>query len=96
MNTPASNEHATTDRLAERAHESVDKFSKTAGKAEERIRQEAKDAEAHVQDVGQKAKERSNEILQSIGGFVRDKPLTSLGIAFVTGTVLSALSRHRS
>ena len=94
MSNPASSDHATTDRLSERAHESVDKFSKTAGKAEERIRHEAKDAEAYVRDVGQQAKERSNEILQSISVFVRDNPLISLGLAFAAGTLLSAFRRR--
>lgn len=96
MSNSASNDHATTDRITERAHESVDKFSKTAGKAEEQIRHTAADAEARVKDAGQKVKERSGEALHSINVFVRDKPLISLGLAFVAGTLLSALLRHRS
>lgn len=83
MSTPASGDHATTDRISERAHETVDRIAKSAGKGEERIRHEAADA-----------RERSDETLQSISVFVRDNPLTSLGLAFAAGTLLSVLRRR--
>ncbi len=94
MTQPASGDHATTDRISERAHESVDQFAKTAGKAEERIRHEAADAEARVRDAGQKAKARSDETLHSISVFVQENPLMSLGIAFAAGSLVSALRRR--
>lgn len=83
MSKPASGDHATTDHLSERAHETVDRIAKTAGKGEERIRHEAADV-----------KERSDETLQSISAYVRDNPLTSLGLAFAAGALLSALRRR--
>ncbi len=94
MSKPTTGDHATTDRLSERAHESVDQIAKTAGKAEERIRNGAEDAEARIREAGQKARERSGDTLQSISVFVRDNPLTSLGLAFAAGTLLSALRRR--
>ena len=94
MNTSASSDHATTDRLSERAHESVNQVAKTAGKAEERIRQEAADAEATVRDAGHKIKEHTDQTLQSVTVFVRDNPLFSLGLSFVAGMLLSALRRR--
>lgn len=96
MSKSANSEHATTDRLSERAHESVDQFARTAGKGEEQIRHKAADAEASVRDAGKKAKKRSGEAMQSINAFVQDKPLISLGIAFAAGTLLSALLSRRS
>lgn len=96
MSKSTNSDHSTTDHLSERAHESVDQFAQSAGKAEERIRHGAADAESRVRDAGQTAKQRSNEILQLLGVFVRDKPLTSLGIAFAAGTLLSAALRHRT
>lgn len=96
MNKQAGSDHATTDRFSERAHESVDQVAKTAGKAEERIRHEAADAETRIRDAGQKAKDRSNEIVKVVGDFIQDKPLTSLGIAFAAGTLLSAILRRRT
>lgn len=94
MSKPANGGHATTDHLTERAHESVDQISKTAGKTEERIREQAGNAEDLVRNAGQKTRERSGKTLQSISGFVQDNPLTSLGLAFTAGTLLSALKRR--
>lgn len=85
--------HTTTDRMSESAHESVDQVAKTAGKAEERIRHEASEAQAHVREAGQKTRERTDDTLQSISGFVQDNPMISLGLAFAAGTLLSALKR---
>lgn len=94
MSKPASSDHATTDRLSERAHESVDQFAKTAGKAEERIRHEATDAEARVRDAGQQVKARSDETLHAINDFVQENPLMSLGIAFAAGSLVTAWRRR--
>ncbi|WP_024326477.1 YqjD family protein [Thioalkalivibrio sp. AKL19] len=94
MTTPGTSEHATTDRLSERAHETVDQAAKTAAKAEERIRHQAAGAEERVKEAGQQVKERSDETLKSVTGFVRENPLLSLGIAFAAGTLVSALRRR--
>ncbi|MEX0624198.1 YqjD family protein [Saccharospirillum sp.] len=93
MTKQTSSDHSTTDRLSESAHESVDHIAKTAGKAEERIRHEAAYAQAHVKEAGQKTKERTEDTLQSISGFVRENPLMSVGLAFAAGSLLSALKR---
>lgn len=94
MSKSASSNHDTTDRVSESAHESVDRVAETAGKGEEKIRREAANADARARDAGQKVKERSDETLHSIGVFVRDNPLTSLGIAFAAGTLVSAFTRR--
>lgn len=94
MSKSANGDHATTDHLTERAHESVDQISRTAGKAEERIRKEAGNAENLVRNASQKTRNQSGEALKSISGFVQDNPLTSLGLAFAAGTLLSALKRR--
>ena len=96
MNKESHSDHSTTDRLSERAHESVDQFAKTAAKGEERFRHHAADAEAGIRHAGEQAKDRTDDILKSVGVFVRDKPLASLGLAFAAGTLLSAVLRHRS
>lgn len=94
MSKSASGDHATTDHLSERAHATVDRIADTAGKGEERIRHEAEEAGTRVREAGQKAKERSDETLHAVGGFVRDNPLISLGLAFAAGALVSALSRR--
>lgn len=95
MSKSSKSDHATTDRLSERAHESVDQVARSAGKAEERIRHEAGDAGIRVRKAGRKAKKHSGETLHSVGEFVEDNPLLSLGLAFTAGTLVSAW-RHRS
>lgn len=87
-------DHATTDRISESAHESVDQIAKTAGKAEERIRHGAADAEVHVRDAAQRARKGSEKTLESVGGFVREKPFISVGIAVVAGALLSSFRRR--
>lgn len=94
MSKSVTGDHATTDRLSERAHESVDRIARTAGKGEERVRHEAADAEARVRDVGQKAREKSDEALRTLDVFVRDRPLLSIGLAFAAGSLVSALVRR--
>lgn len=94
MSESASSDHATTDRLSQHAHDSVDRIARTAGKGEEKLRVGAADAETRVREAGQHARERSDETLHSIGVFVRDNPLTSLGIAFAAGSLVSAFTRR--
>ncbi len=94
MSKSVSSDHATTDSLSENAHHSVNQIAKNAGKAEERIRNGADDAQAHISEAGQKAKERSSKTVESISGFVRDNPLTSLSLVFAAGTLFSALRRR--
>ncbi|QEW07525.1 DUF883 family protein [Nitrincola iocasae] len=89
-----SNDHATTDRFSESAHESVDQIAKSAGRAEERIRHEAEDAKDYVKDAKQKTKQRSDEAMNTVSLFVQENPLISLGIAFAAGSLLSALKRR--
>lgn len=94
MSNKTNGDHPTTDRLSEHAHESVDKTAGTAAKAEERHRHETEDAQARVSDMGQKGKRRSEEALHSVSHFVEENPLTSLGIAFAAGALLSSLRRR--
>lgn len=94
MSNKTNDDHSTTDRLSERAHESVDQVAGKASKAEERIRNKAGDAKDRANDVEQKAKRRSEEALHSVSNFVEENPLTSLGLAFAAGTLLSALRRR--
>lgn len=94
MSKKTNGEHTTTDRLAESAHESVDRIAESAGKGEERIRREAADAEALITEAGQRARESSEESLQSLSAFVHKNPLLALYIAFTTGALLSTFRRR--
>lgn len=76
--------HETTDRFANRAHEAVDSAAETVKHAEERIR-----------ETTEQARVRSQDLISSVGEYVKDNPLTALGIAFAAGTIFSALTRRR-
>ncbi|WP_254276710.1 YqjD family protein [Halomonas sp. 3H] len=88
-------EHETTDRVAGKAHEAVDRAAQTAGKAEEYARQQASHADEHVRGAAAHGRQRADDTLERITGFVREKPLVSIGIAFVAGVLYSALTRRR-
>lgn len=75
--------HQTTDQVAGKAHEAVDAAAETAGRAEERLRDSTDDVRG-----------RSDDILNSVAGYVKENPLTSLGLAFAAGTILSSLTRR--
>lgn len=94
MSKSASGNHATTDRLLKRLQESMDRFAKTAGKAEKRMRHEAGDTKARVSKAGEKARKRSEKTVHSVSVFVRDNPLTSLGLALAAGSLMSAIARR--
>lgn len=75
--------HQTTDRVADYAHKAVDRTAETAARAEERLRERR-----------EQARERSQDLLQRVDTYVRDKPLTSLGLAFVAGAIISSWTRR--
>lgn len=75
----------TVDQFSEKTHEAVENAGRLAGEAEQRFR-----------DVAGKAQEGSQDLLAAVSGYVKENPFTALGIAFVAGSLVSALSRRRS
>ncbi|MCC5865716.1 MAG: DUF883 family protein [Wenzhouxiangella sp.] len=70
----------TTDKLAGKAHEAVDSAAEKVSDAEEKLREVA----AQGQDV-----------LTAVSNYIKENPLTALGLAFAAGTVFSSLTRRR-
>jgi ElaB/YqjD/DUF883 family membrane-anchored ribosome-binding protein len=70
----------TTEKLADKAHDAVDSAAEKVNEAEERIREMA----GHGQDV-----------MAAVSAYVKENPLTALGLAFAAGTIFSSLSRRR-
>ncbi len=70
----------TTEKLADKAHEAVDSAAEKVTHAEEKLR----DAAAQGQDV-----------LTAVSSYVKENPLTALGLAFAAGTIFSSLTRRR-
>lgn len=86
---------STTERVAAQAHEAVDRVAERAAPAEERIREGLSHADEEVRERAEKARQGSEDVLRVVGNYVRDNPLTALGLAFVAGTLLSALTRRK-
>lgn len=70
----------TADKLAGKAHDAVDSAAEKVGDAEEKLREMA----AQGQDV-----------MAAVSNYVKENPLTALGLAFAAGTIFSSLTRRR-
>ncbi len=88
-------EHQTTDRAAARAHEAIDRVAERAGRAEETVRERVSDADERFREKVQHGRERTDDLVSAVGTYVRENPLTSIGLAFAAGALLSSLSRRR-
>ncbi|WP_018864812.1 DUF883 family protein [Thioalkalivibrio sp. ARh3] len=91
----AENAASTTERVAAQAHEAVDRAAEHAAPAEEHIRERLSHADEEVRERAEKARQSSEDVLRVVGNYVRDNPLTAIGLAFVAGTLFSALTRRK-
>ncbi len=76
-------DRATTERAADAARSAVDKAAESAGAAEEKVRAAAEQLAT-----------RPQEVLEAVSHYVRENPMTALGLAFAAGTLFSALNRR--
>ncbi len=90
-----ANEHDTTDQIAGKAHEAVNRAAKTAGKAEEYAREHASHADQRVREIVVHGRHNTDDMLDRVNHYVREKPLMSVGIAFVAGVLYTTLMRRR-
>ncbi|GAB6058116.1 ElaB/YgaM/YqjD family protein [Desulfonatronum parangueonense] len=74
----------TVDQVSEKTHEAVDFAARMAGEAEHRLR-----------DVAEQAQHGSHDLIEAVTEYVKENPLTALGIAFVAGSLLSNFTRRR-
>lgn len=88
-------EHEITDQVTGKLHEVVDKAADSLGGAEERIRREAHEAGEKFREGKQQAQVRVEDVVGTVSTYVRENPLTALGIAFVAGSLISSLTRRR-
>jgi ElaB/YqjD/DUF883 family membrane-anchored ribosome-binding protein len=86
--------HSTVNRFTEKAHETVDRVAASAENAEDSLRAHAADAEARMREMGAKITDATHENTEHLRSYVRDNPLTSAGIAFAVGYVISAIMRR--
>jgi ElaB/YqjD/DUF883 family membrane-anchored ribosome-binding protein len=73
---------AAAGRMSERAHDAVDQMS---GRVQ--------DMTQRLGEQGQEWMERSDEMMESVRNYVREKPMVAIGIAAGVGFLLSRLLR---
>lgn len=80
MTKAKSSTQQTTDKIADKAHDAVDNAAEKAGRAEERLRE---------------ASEQGQDVITAVTDYVKENPLTALGLAFAAGTIFSSMTRRR-
>ncbi|MGJ7456535.1 DUF883 family protein [Halomonas sp. RA08-2] len=90
-----SSEHEITDQVAGKAQEALNRAAQTAGTAEEYTREHISHADERVREAATHGRERADDVLERVNTYVRDKPLTSIGLAFVAGVLYKTLTRRR-
>ena len=84
----------TSDHLAAKMHETVDRVADTARNAEQQIRSRAADLGERAREQEERALKAAQANLQKATSYVQENPLTSAGIAFVAGLLVSGLMRR--
>ena len=92
---PVEQAHSTVDQVAGRVHEAVDKKAEGLSSAEERLREEARDAAGKFREGKDFTCSQGEELISKVSDYVRENPLTTLGLAFLAGSICSALNRRR-
>ena len=87
--------HQTTDQVAGKAHEAVDWAAENAAKAEDFTREQASHADERVREAASQGRQRADDMIGTVNGYVRENPLMAIGIAFLAGAIYSSLTRRR-
>jgi ElaB/YqjD/DUF883 family membrane-anchored ribosome-binding protein len=74
----------TIDKAAKSAHEAVDTIASATNQASETL-----------VEKGERLKNAEQQLMENCRGYVRDNPITSLGIAAAAGFLLSRLLSGR-
>jgi ElaB/YqjD/DUF883 family membrane-anchored ribosome-binding protein len=74
----------TIDNAAKSAHEAVDKIASATNQASEAL-----------SEKGNQLKNTEQQLIENCRGYVRDNPITSLGIAAAAGFLLSRVLSGR-
>jgi ElaB/YqjD/DUF883 family membrane-anchored ribosome-binding protein len=94
--TPVSSDlgASATDRLASMAHDTLDRVTPKANRAEHEVRNAAARTTESVKHLQEQAVEAAEEGLRQARSYIASNPLTTAGIAFAAGVLLSALIRR--
>jgi len=83
-----------TDQVARKAHDTIDGAAKISAGAEARVREQAEVAADKIKDTEERAREAARQSVDDMSGYIKSNPLTSAGIAFAAGIVISSLLRR--
>jgi ElaB/YqjD/DUF883 family membrane-anchored ribosome-binding protein len=93
-NSMANGEHPSTDEIAQEAHEAIDEAAERSEGVEQVLRKTAGDAAERLREAERRLEAPMAENIERVKAFVKKNPLTSAGIAFVAGLVVSNLIRR--
>jgi ElaB/YqjD/DUF883 family membrane-anchored ribosome-binding protein len=95
-NTPNSSDLSisTTDRIASMAHDTLDRVTPKANRAEHDMRDAASKTTEGVKQLQEQAVEAAEEGLRQTRSYIANNPLTTAGLAFAAGVLLSTLIRR--
>jgi len=83
------------DRLAQGAHQAVDQAAASAKPALEKLQVSGAAAREALTEKAEAAASISDEVIDSVRHYVRERPLTVVAGAIALGIVLAGLSRSR-
>ena len=94
--TPISSDSngSTTDQLASTARETIDRVAPKANRAEHELRVAATKAVDSAKLLQEHAVEAARDKVRAARSYAESNPLTTAGIAFAAGILLSALVRR--
>ena len=75
--------------------ETIDKASKSAHEAVDKIASATNQASEALSEKGNQLKNAEQQLMENCRGYVRDNPITSLGIAAAAGFLLSRVLSGR-
>jgi len=93
---PGYNE-SMTDQAAATAHDTIERAADVGNEAEQNVRRAAartaKQAR-QLQDRARDMRELADDKVERLRSYAKDNPLTTVGIAFAVGAIVSALLRR--
>ena len=84
-----------TDKARDTAHGVVDKVALTAAEIEKNAREGSKITEQKITEIAKDAQQKGQAYLGKTTGYVQENPLKALGIALVSGYLLSKLVSNK-
>jgi len=83
-----------TDRLASTARETIDRVTPKANRGEQELRVAATKVADSAKLLQERAVEAARDKVRAVRSYAESNPLTTAGIAFAAGVLLSALIRR--